>query len=386
VITPSDSESKSKKNDPKVVARNRTRQVFVIPDPLGGFNTSFVRGDILNQKEDLLSRRVGDDYIVIIGPSRTVNVDGIRQALIRFVIDPMIERHLKTSLEYRDQIVKLASSVPTASKEFKPSVYMITRESLAQAAESRLRRIVATRGGFAYSEDDAVYDLAQAYLRGAVLSFHFYDALKGLEEAGINIEAFFDQMVATTKFDREAERTKEFEPVVARVSAARRTRATKPDAEPSEALIGPVAKKILTSDDLIRQKKFGEAKILLESVIATEPNNARALYGIAQVMSQTPSAVELDPKSDEDDKIQAQHDRFEQAIKLYRKAIENASRDSEAWLIQWSHVWLGRIYDFQEFRADAVTEYEKAISMGDIPHGAFKEANEGKQRPYGQKN
>ena len=47
---------------------------------------------------------------------------------------------------------------------------------------------------------------------------------------------------------------------------------------------------------------------------------------------------------------------------------------------------LGRIYDFQEFRADAVVEYEKAISMGDIPHGAFKEASEGKQRPYGQKN
>ncbi|HKS43210.1 MAG TPA: hypothetical protein VJX74_21525 [Blastocatellia bacterium] len=386
VITQTDPETKSKKKDPKIVARNRTRQVFVIPDPLGGFNTSFVRGDILNQKEDLLSRRIGDDYIVIIGPSRVVNTDGIRQALIRFVIDPMIERHLKTSLEYRDLFVKLASGVPTASKQVGSSVYLITRESLAQAAESRLRRIVATRGGPAYNEDDAVYDLAQAYLRGAVLSFHFYDQLKGLEESGVSIEAFFDQMVATTKFEREAERTKEFEPVVARVSAARRAKAAKPDADPSEAVIGPVAKRILMSDDLIRQKKFGEARPLLESVIAAEPNNARALYGMAQVISQTPSAVELDPKSDEDDKIQAQHDRLEQSIKLYRKAIENASRENESWLIQWSHVLLGRIYDFQEFRADAVVEYEKAISMGDVPHGAFKEANEGKQRPYGQKN
>ncbi len=186
---------------------------------------------------------MGDDYIVIIGPSRIVNTDGIRQALIRFMIDPMIERHLKSSLEYRDQIVKLASGVPTAQKQFGSSVYLITRESLAQAAESRLRRIAATRGGNAYSEDDAVYDLAQAYLRGAVLSFHFYDQLKGLEEAGINIEAFFDQMVATTKFEREAERTKEFEPVVARVSAARRARAAKPDADPSEAHYRPGGEK-----------------------------------------------------------------------------------------------------------------------------------------------
>ncbi|MGA9772252.1 MAG: hypothetical protein WBV94_24685 [Blastocatellia bacterium] len=386
VITQTDPESKSKKKDPKIVARNRTRQVFVIPDPLGAFNAAFIRGDILNQKEDLLARRVGDDYIVIVGPSRTVNLDAIRQALIRFVIDPMIERHLKASLEYKDEIVKLAASVPTASKQFGSSVYLITRESLAQAAESRLRRIQATTGGAAYSEDDAAYDMAQSYLRGAVLSFHFYDALKGLEQVGISIEAFFDQMVATTKFDREAGRAKEFEAVVERVAAARRARTAKNEAEPVEAVIGPVAKRILMSDDLIRQKKFGEAKNLLESVIAASPNNARALYGMAQVVSQTPSAVELDPKADEDDKIQSQHDRLEQSIKLYRRAIENASPESESWLIQWSHVLLGRIYDFQEFRADAVIEYEKAIAMGEIPNGAFKEANEGKQRPYGQKN
>jgi tetratricopeptide (TPR) repeat protein len=386
VIAPSDSETKIKKPGPNVVARNRTRQVFIIPDPLGTFNASFIRGDILNQKEDLLSRRVGDDYIVIIGPSRTVNLDAVRQALIRFVIDPMIERHLRTSLEYKDQITKLAATVPTASRQFGSSVYLITRESLSQAAESRLRRIVAGAGGPAYSEDDAVYDLAQAYLRGAVLSFQFYESLKGLEQVGISIEAFFDQMVATTKFEREAGRTKEFESVVARVSAARRAKAEKGEADPNEALTGSVARKILMSDDLIRQKKFGEARTLLESVIATEPNNARAFYGMAQVLSQTPSAAELDPKADEDDKIQSQHDRLEQSIKLYRKAIEKASPESEAWLIQWSHVLLGRIYDFQDFRADAVIEYEKAAAMGDIPHGAFKEANEGKQRPYRQKN
>ena len=66
----------------------------------------------------------------------------------------MIERHLKASLESRDQIIKLASGVPTASKQFGSSVYPITRESLAQAAELKLRRIVATRGGTVYGEDE----------------------------------------------------------------------------------------------------------------------------------------------------------------------------------------------------------------------------------------
>jgi tetratricopeptide (TPR) repeat protein len=383
VVTPTDTEAKRRKQDPTVVARNRSRQVFVITDPLLALNTSVVRGDILNLKEDLLSRRVGDDYIVIIGPSRTVNIDGVRQALIRFVIDPLVERHLKFALDYKDPITQLVASVPTAAKPYSSSVYLVIRESLAQAAEARMKRLRAMAGGPAYSEDDATFDLAQAYLRGAALSFHFYSSLRDLESVGLSLETFMDQMVATVKFDREAVRAREFEPVVARVAASRSAKRSEASAEP---VATPVVKKILASDDLIRQKRFADARTLLESVLAEEPNNARALYGMAQVIAATPSPVELDQKADENDKIQAQHDRLEQAIKLYQKVIVSASPESEKWLIQWSHVLLGRIYDFQEFRNDALAEYDKAIEMGDLPNGALKEAREGKQRPFGQRN
>jgi tetratricopeptide (TPR) repeat protein len=227
-----------------------------------------------------------------------------------------------------------------------------------------------------------VVDLAQSYLRGAVLAFHFCESLKGFEQVGINIEDFFDQMVATTKFEREAKRAIEFEPVVARVSAARKAGIAK---AAGEAERGAAVSKIVLSDDLIRQRRFDEARPLLEGIIAAEPNNARALYGLAQILRQVPTAVESDPKADENDKIQAQHDRLQQAMKLYRRAIENASKDTELWLIQWSYVSIGRIFDFQEFRADALAEYEKAIALGNIPNGAYNEALEGKQRPFGQK-
>ena len=371
-----------------VYARNRSRQVFVIPDPLAAMDTSTVRGDILNQKEDLLSRRIGDDYIVIVGPSRAAATDPVRQAMIRFVIDPMVERHLKQSLEYKDQILKLVASAPAATRQYTTSVYLIVRESLAQATEIRLRRLraIAARGG--YSDDDAMYDLAQAYLRGAVLSFHFYESLMGLEQVGIGIEDFFDQMVATAKFDRESARPKEFESLITRVGASRskNPKSTGTEGAAAEAVIGAMASKLLKSDDLIREKRFSEARSLLDEVLAVEPRSARALYGMAQVTTQISAPIELDPKADENDKIQAQHDRLERAIKLYHKAIENASKENERWLIQWSHVFLGRIFDFQEFRADAILEYDKAIEMGsDIPNGAYKEALEGKDHPFGQK-
>lgn len=386
VITTGEADIKKQKST--VITRTRTRQVFVIPDALAAMDTSTVRGDILNQREDLLSRKIGDDYIVIVGPSRIGAADPVRQAMIRFVIDPMVERHLKASLEYREPMLKVVASVPTAAKQYSNSVYLVIRESLAQATEARLRGInaIATRGS--YTEEDAVFDLAQAYLRGAVLSFHFYDSLAGLEKVGISMEDFFDQMVATAKFDREAARPREFEAVVARVSArrSRSSKSTNSEGAAAEAAMGAMAAKILRSDDLIREKRFKEARSILDEVLSVEPGNARALYGLAQVVTQTASAVELDPKADENDKIQAQHGRLERAIKLYRKAIENASKDSERWLIQWSYVFLGRIFDFQEFRPDAIGEYEKAIALGpNIPNGAHKEALEGKERPYGQK-
>lgn len=383
VVTTGEMEGKKQKET--VVTRSRTRQVFVIPDPLAPLETSVLRGDILNQKEDLLARRIGDDYIVIVGPSRSPNADSVRPAIIRFVIDPMVERHLKASLEYKDPILKLVGSVPTAAKQYANSVYLVIRESLAQATEARLRRINAIANSSSYTEDDAVFDLAQAYLRGAVLSFHFYESLAGLEKVGIGMEEFFDHMVANAKFEREGDRPTEFAPVVARVSE-RRAKATRAgDGAAAEAVIGAMAARILKSDDLIREKRFKEAQSILDEVLAAEPNNARALYGMAQVVTQTPSPAELDPKADENDKIQMQHDRLERAIKLYRKVLENASNDSERWLIQWSHVFLGRIYDFQDFRRDAIAEYEKAISLGEVPNGAYREALEGKQRPFGQK-
>jgi tetratricopeptide (TPR) repeat protein len=377
----------------KIVARTRTRYVFVIADPFTPADASWVRDDILNEKEDLVSRRKGDDYIVGVGPGTGARINALREALIRFVIDPLLERHLKTSLQFKDPIVKLVAKVPTAEKPYTSSVYLVMRDSMAVAAEIRMMRVDALQGRRSYSQDDAVFDLASAYRRGAVLAFHFHDALAGYEQVGINIDDFIDQMLATTNFEREAARPADFDRIVTRVAEARSRARTPAELEASAGRPSPaspglpadVSDKIILSDDLVRQRRFADARLLLDQVLKIHPDNARALYGMAQVVNQTPSPAEVDPKADDNDKIQSQHDRLESAIKLYKKAIENASPEDEKWLVEWSHVFIGRILDFQEFRADAIAEYEKAVALGDCTNGAYKEALEGKSHPYGQK-
>lgn len=386
IITSGEAGAKTKKE--VRVARTRTRQVFIIPDPLSAAGSSIARDDYLNQKDDLLSRRVGDDYLVSIGPYS--NIDAVRTTLVRFVLDPLIERKLKITIQKKDPLLNLVKAVPTASHEYQNSVYQVVRESLARAAEARLKRLQSPPNASKTptpADDEVTNDMAQAYLRGAVLVFHFYDQLEKLEKVGIGIEDFYDQMLETINFDREAKRATDFEPVVARVAALKKKNGEAGSKETSgDAFIGTLTKKILDSDDLIRQKHFVDARMLLEEVLAAEPKNARALYGMARIFSQSQSVIEANPDADENDKIQAQHERFKIAINYYRKVIENASQDSEKWLIQWSHVLIGRILDFQEFRQDAINEYEKAIALGDkIPNGAYSEAVQGKQKPFGQK-
>lgn len=367
---------------------SRTRFVFVTPDPLLPIGSSLVRDDVLNQREDLIARKVGDDYTVVVGPSTEPLTTALKQALIRFVIDPILVRHLKASLEYKDQILKLEQTALPEGNRLGSSVYLIMRNSFGAAADARFKMMQSARTGVPYTQDDAVFDLARAYQGGSVLAFHFFDALAGYEKVGIGIEDFVEQMLATTDWDKEAARPQEFGPIVARVREARAKAPTATEeaaARPIEGLSPELTSKIVLSDELIRDKKYDQAQPVLEEVLKTQPDNARALYGMARVLNVTPSKVELDPKSDENDKIEAQYRRLQQSVKFFNKAIEKADAKSEAWLIQWSHVYIGRILDFQEFRNDAVAEYQKAVAIGDIPNGAYKEALEGKEHPFGQK-
>jgi hypothetical protein len=51
-------------------------------------------------------------------------------------------------------------------------------------------------------------------------------------------------------------------------------------------------------------------------------------------------------------------------------------------MVSQCHVLIARIYDFIEERDAAIKEYEKAVQLGDIPQGAYKEAVEGKTKPF----
>jgi tetratricopeptide (TPR) repeat protein len=140
------------------------------------------------------------------------------------------------------------------------------------------------------------------------------------------------------------------------------------------ARVPPIAEQLRQADGFIQERKFEQAQALLGDVVKQHPNNARALYGLAQVVSQVASQIDPAKSADQEAAWEQLMTQLEQAVQLYRRAIAAASAQEEKWLISQAHVAIGKILDFAGEREAAVAEYQKAVELGDVPGGAYVQA------------
>ena len=74
-----------------------------------------------------------------------------------------------------------------------------------------------------------------------------------------------------------------------------------------------------------------------------------------------------------------QTERLNRALANYRLQCA-ALTDSDRALLSHAHESMGRILAFLDKEADALKEFEAAISLGDVPGGAYRDALEGKRK------
>jgi hypothetical protein len=231
-------------------------------------------------------------------------------------------------------------------------------------------------------EDEAIYQLSLGYERGAVLVYHFYEQMKAYEAVGVNVRDFYASLLKNIDFEREANRLKEYEQRLARY-AQFRTEATFAPAPPTtisnadEKLVA----RIVEADQMIKNRTYDDAKAILNAALKERPNNARVLFGLADVTSKQASTL-------------GDSDRLEEelfaAVELYKQAAQNASPETEKWLMQRSYVAAGKILEFiaenneslsERLSADAATAYDLAVKLGKVEGGAYEEAEKAlKQR------
>ncbi len=418
----SSSASPQKKKGAQTVftTRERERRFVIVPDLLaapGAINLRVVR----------------DDYFLIIPFNGDPRAADVRRAYLQFLIDPLVLRnnraiaarradlhtllsdvHRQTALqastqtksgadeakqdETTERFVEIFSTwrddvfTPVARSLVAASDAQITAsarlQALTEAASARLQKaneseraqitqdLQAARTAIA---DEQTAQLADAYERGAVLVFYFAEQLREQAMAGFDINDLFGDMITHFDVAREQSRPAEYAAARERALAARRQAqqqaAALNTAEGEQGLARRtlLVKSLDDANELLRVKKYDEAETRLKTLMREYQGEPRVFFALAQVASSSAQDT-----FDED----LRADRLRRALANYRFAVQHAALDNAAdrALASRAHTAMGRILAFMDQREEALKEFDAAIGLGEMPNGAYREAQEAKTK------
>ncbi len=365
--------AKQKKNLKQVtVAHERDRRFRIVPD-------------LLAAPGAINFRATGDDYYAIVPADIDPRQSEIRRAYLQFVIDPLVARFSRDVAARREDIKQLLEKERARKgRDLSPDVFLVVARSLVAAADVRMdvtarlralqfetsRRLQAattqaqkdaaltdSKAAQALINDSATAQLADAYERGAVLSFYFAEQLASLEGSGFDIANFVSPMVADFKLERETARPAEFAAVVERVREARRRaaaeRANATEAAPADEARSALLKSLADVDDLLRVRNYTEAETRLTALREQYREEPRVYFALGQ-------AASLSAQEAFDENLQAE--RLNRALAHFRQAILFANADTDQTIIMRAHLASGRILAHLERNEDAAREFDAVIN------------------------
>lgn len=385
--------TKGKKNSvPRSTILERQRRFIIVPDLLA------VPGTVN-------FRVVADDYFVVVPPTLNPNSAELRRAYLQFVIDPLAARNIREIANRRSAIKELLSERAKAGAQNLPDIFPAVTRSLVAAADTQmtadaklqaltittailLRQVKnettkekiksesdQTRGAI---NNEAIAQLADAYERGAVLSFYFADQLRGNQSGGFDIAGFFADLVTGFDLEREKKRPEEYDAPRKLALAARlvtHEEKMKSQAENAAALQSGGARSQLSKDltevkTLLSKKDYEAAETRLLELLHQFQGEPRIFFALGQA-----SSIAAETSFDD----QAQAERLNAALSNYRLVVQSASEETDPALVSNAHEQMGRILAFLGKPEEAIKEYEAAISLGPVTGGAYEKAIAGQK-------
>jgi hypothetical protein len=387
---------KKKSERTSYTTREHDRHFYIVPD-------------LLAAPGAINFRIIADDYYAIVPAGTDPTSSELRRAYLQYVIDPLVLRFNRPIAERREQIRQVLADREKGGGIVSPDVFLTVSRSLVAAADARsdeVRRIekvtAEARGKLSTVKDDAsrkaivkenqdaiaaIHDetiarLADDYEHGAVLSFFFAEQLKGIESSGFDIANFFVDMISSLDPVRESKRLAEATEARSRALAARqarlsaRTEATETPVytEAEAARAAALVKNLADIEQVLQRKDYVAAESRLKELMKDYSREPRIFFALAQ----TASVAAADATDEE-----VQSRRLQTALANYRLAIEASSPDTDRALMSRAHVAMGRIYAFLDNNAEAASEFDAAIRIGEVTGGAYRDALEekGKLRP-----
>ena len=383
VAAPPEGKKEKKKQQLTTVLREHERRFRVVPDLLaapGAINL----------------RAVGDDYFVIVPPDTDPRLSETRRAYLQFIADPLVARFSREIAARRPEIKQLLEAEQARKgRTFGPDVFLAVARSLVAAADARMDEMVRLRAlqfdtsqRLQAAKDQAAKDavlkqskerqaaiqdattaqLAEAYERGAVLSFHFSDQLRAVEDSGFDVSNYMPDMVAAFAVERELKRPAEYAAAVARVRERRASLASAvepAEPQPSDERRAALIKSLNDVGELLRLRNYEEANARLTALKGEYANEPLVYFTLGQ-------AASLAAQEAIDEALQAE--RLNAALGHFRQAILFATPETDPSIVARAHLSSGRILAHLERRDDALREFDAVIASTKPTDRFYQEA------------
>jgi hypothetical protein len=373
----------SKNSLEKVEEVARERRFFIVPE-------------MLIPTDSVVFLNIKDDYHVIVPPNKNLTSSDARRAFLQFVIDPLVLKQGKDVALVREAIKPIAEERRKAGATVSADAFLVISRSLIAAIDARQEEYM--KGAIALDEarrkidtmktdderravsagldrfrkelaDETALRLAEDYEKGAILSFYFAEALRGVEESGFDIASSLREMLASFDPAKEKGRLEAVADARKRALAAREARRSTTQAAPK--IENPVTARLIEISRTIEAKDFRRAHADLKELLEKNPGDARIYYNLGRVAS-------LSAEAEEDPETQAQ--KLVEAKAAYSNVISHRNASTDPALLSQTFVNLARIYAHLGDRDYALKLYDEAIKIGEVPDGAFSTAIAGKQR------
>jgi tetratricopeptide (TPR) repeat protein len=294
----------------------------------------------LGAPEQVQARIYGENYYVVVTRSADLPIKEIRHQYLHFLLDPLSVKYA-FELHQKQPLAALARPAPALGADFKEDFSLLVTECLIRAIELRMDKPARPQ--------EEIDNLTR---QGLILVPYFYGVLSDYEAQASAMSVFYRQMILGISLKSERQRLANVKFAPAGSLPAPKGHAAAP--------VDPRQAQLDLGDNLIYEGKYDEAKTVFASVLATDARNERALFGMAVVASNTrkPDIAE---------------DYLKQTLQVARSLR----------IATWSHIYLGRLYDLEGQRKQALQQYRAASVTATAFPDAFQAVQNGLAQPFG---
>ncbi len=312
------------------------------------------------------ARVYATDYVVVASPvNGAIRMRDVRHTYLHYEIEPLLFARSSST----DRLLPILKSVRGAPLDYvyRSDIVTLVIECLVRAIEARtmdtgipvyvappnahhsdMAKIEHDRNE-SQQKAEAVRQQAvnDAMIHGFVLTAYFYGAMKQFESDPASLKDSFGEIIYGMDVDAQVRNIKKIEFA----------------SEGSQDVLRRVPRQLRGLDlaelKLMQGDSAAAAALAQQALAQQTADPARANFILARCAIQSHNT-------------QAAVDGFEQTIQL--------SKDPR--MLAWSHIYLGRIYDINDQRDEAVEQYKAALTVRDGQADTKQAAEKGIKEPY----